>query len=68
MDELYEYLSRKRDEMVKSGAKKVKIDMRHLFRIFQTVCFMKQIRSIVNYDEDLEKMLKRMKEGRHEGT
>ena len=63
MDELYEYLRERRDEMFATGSENVTIDMQHLFMIFQAVCFMKQIRSIVNYEEDTEKMLKRMKSG-----
>ena len=61
MDELYEYLKIKRDEMCDSRTTETTIDMEHLFRIFQTVCFLRQIRCIVNYEEDMEKMLKRMK-------
>lgn len=60
MDELYEYLRNRRDEMFATGSENITIDMEHLFRIFQTVCFMKQVRSIVNYEEDIEKLLEQM--------
>ena len=61
MDELYEYLRRKRDGMYAEGASAVVIDTAHLFRIMQTVNFFRQIRNIVNYDEDLEKMMEGIK-------
>lgn len=58
MKELYEYLSQKRDEMCAAKKSTVEIDVKHLFRLHQTVCFMMQIRNIVNFDEDSEKTLR----------
>lgn len=63
MDEIYEYLTKKRDEMYESRATETKIDMEHLFKILQAVCFMRQIRNIVNYEEDMVKMLEQMRTG-----
>lgn len=58
MKELYKYLSQKRDEMCSERKSTVEIDVKHLFKIHQTVCFMMQIRNIVNFDEDNERALK----------
>lgn len=57
MRELYDYLSQKRDEMCAEGKSTVEIDVKHLFKLHQTVCFMMQIKNIVNFDEDCEKTL-----------
>lgn len=62
LSELYNYLSQKRDEMTASGGNTVEIDIGHLFKIHQAVCFMMQIQKIVNWDEDCERELKRLKE------
>lgn len=58
MNELYDYLSQKRDEMCATHGNTVEIDVKHLFKIHQTICFMMQIRNIVNFDEDNERALK----------
>lgn len=63
MKELYDYLSRKRDEMSESGKSTVEIDVTHLFKIHQMVCFMMQIRQIVNFDNDNEKLLRQLQKG-----
>jgi chromosome condensin MukBEF ATPase and DNA-binding subunit MukB len=63
MKELYDYLSHKRDEMSESGKSTVEIDVKHLFKIHQMVCFMMQIKSIVNFDDDSEKLLRQLRMG-----
>lgn len=60
MKELYEYMKGKRDMMLLANEDSVTIDMSHFFRLYQTVCFMIQIRNIVNYDEDMEALLEQM--------
>lgn len=53
MDELYEYLKGKLDEMREDGSHKVVIDSEHALRLFHTVCYMKQIRMIVAFQDDV---------------
>ena len=53
MDELYEYLKWKLDVMRKDGSNKVVIDSEHALRLFHTVCYMKQIRMIVEFQDDV---------------
>ena len=52
MDELYEYMKEKLESMRRQGDGRVEIDMDHAFRLFHTVCYMKQIRGIVEFQED----------------
>ena len=61
MRELYEYMKEKRTEMMENQEDGVRIDMRHFFRMYQALCFLMQIRNIVNYDEDMAEMLKMIK-------
>ena len=62
MNELYEYLNELREQAYKSASKTVTIDIEHYFRLFQLVCYMMQIRNIVNYDDNVSEMLKLMKD------
>lgn len=59
MDELYSYLNRKIGEMYMQGASEVTIDVAHLCQMLHLVCHMKQIRSIVRMDEELQEELER---------
>ena len=53
MDELYEYLKDKLAKMHEHGADSVAIDVNHAFRLFHTVCYMKQIRGIIEFQDDM---------------
>ena len=55
MKELYQYMVEQRDEIYQTGAKSVTLDTAHFFRLYQAVCYMIQIKNIVNFDEDLSK-------------
>ena len=48
MDEMYEYIGKKLDEMLANKALTVTIDFSHLANMYQLVCYMKQIRRIIN--------------------
>jgi len=48
MEELYEYLKRKREEMHRSGVYTVTIEFEEFAKIYELVCYMKQIKSIAN--------------------
>ena len=63
MKELYDYLSLKRDEMFEAGENTVEIDVKHLFKIHQMVCFMLQIKGIVNFDDESERLLRQLQKG-----
>ena len=52
MDELYEYMRESLEDMRKSGDDVVTIDMNHAFRLYHTVCYMKQIRGIIEFQDD----------------
>ena len=52
MDELYEYLKGKLDFMRECAEDKVMIDMDHAFRLYHTVCYMKQIRGIIEFQDE----------------
>ena len=54
MNELYSYLSDIRDDMYLTGKKTVEIDMEHFFKIHRTVCYMLQIKSIINFEDAME--------------
>jgi hypothetical protein len=62
VDELYEYMKEK-IARVRSG-EEVSIDTAHAFRMFQLVCFMKQIRGIINQEDDMWNALRKTVEGR----
>ena len=49
MDELYVYIRQKLDEMRKQKTDTVEIDFDKLAKMYQTLCFMKQIRNIVDW-------------------
>ena len=53
MDELYEYLKEKLAKMQEHGADSVAIDMHHAFRLYHTICYMKQIRGIIEFQDDM---------------
>ena len=48
MDEMYEYIGKKLDEMLAHKAMTVEIDFANLAKMYQLVCYMKQIRRIIN--------------------
>lgn len=52
MDELYDYMREKLDKMYEHGADNVAIDMNHAFRLYHMVCYMKQIRGIIEFQDD----------------
>ena len=49
MDEIYVYLKSKLDEMRKEKKDTVVMDFQKVAELYQIVCFMKQIRTIVNW-------------------
>lgn len=53
MDELYEYLKGRIEVMRACRSDRATIDMDHLFRLFHTVCYMKQIRGIIEFQDDI---------------
>ena len=53
MEELYEYIKGKLDEMYKSQESRITIDMNHAFRLYHNICYMKQIKSIIQFQEDI---------------
>ena len=53
MEELYEYIKGKLDEMYKSQESTITIDMNHAFRLYHNICYMKQIKSIIQFQEDI---------------
>ena len=55
MDELYGYLKEKLEQMRKQGKSQVEIDMDHAFRLFHMVCYMKQIRGIIEFQDEQSK-------------
>ena len=61
MRELYDYMGKARKQMYASGEQSVTIDSAHFFRLYQAVCYMQQIKSIVNFDDDMEQMLSSMR-------
>lgn len=61
MNELYEYLKEKISEMYTDGKTGIEVDMAHAFRIYHLICDMKQIRNIINQEEDMQKMLSEIK-------
>lgn len=55
MDELYEYMKERLDLMRKIGSSKVPIDMDHAFQLFHMICYMKQIRGIIEFQDEQNK-------------
>lgn len=51
MDELYAFLKYKLEEMRKEKKDTVEIDYHKIAQMYQVVCFMKQIREIVDWGE-----------------
>ena len=64
MDELYEYMNWKLAEMYQNGRGDINIDMTHAFLIYHLICYMKQIRGIVNQEDGMWKMLQKIQEER----
>ena len=64
MDELYEYMSQKLAEMYESAIGSIYIDSTHAFRIYHLICNMKQIRGIINQEDDMWNQLRKLKEER----
>ena len=52
MDELYEYLKEKINDMRGTNTW-IAVDMEHAFRLFHMVCYMKQIRGIIEFQDDM---------------
>ena len=48
MDELYDYMNKKLDEMHENNSATISIGFAEFARLFQLVCMMKQIRTIAN--------------------
>jgi len=48
MEELYEYMNKKNEEMYKSKDMTVTINFPEFAKLYQMVCYMKQIREIAN--------------------
>ena len=63
MDELYEYM---KEKIMGMDAEAIRIDTAHAFRVFQLICFMKQIRGIINQEDEMWNTLRKVTEGRHE--
>ena len=51
MDELKEKLKLKLDEMQKAGLTSIKIDFEDIAKMYKIICFMKQVKEIVNCGE-----------------
>ena len=64
MDELYEYLKNELARMQANAGTGIVIDTSHAFRLYQLVCFMKQIRAVVNQEDDMWNTLRKIKEER----
>ena len=64
MDELYEYMKERIEWMISRDDTVVAIDTSHAFRLYQMVCFMKQIRGIINNENDMWYTLRKIKEER----
>ena len=62
VDELYEYMKEKITGV--SAGEEISIDTAHAFRMLQLVCFMKQIRGIINQEDEMWNMLRKTVEGR----
>lgn len=56
MDELYQYMKKKLEEMRGSLSTTIPVDYVEFAKMYQLVCYMKQIKSIVN---DLDEVVKR---------
>ena len=54
MDEMYDYMNRKLDEMRRKGETKIVVDFVDFAKMYELVCFMKQIRHIINGNERRE--------------
>lgn len=65
MDELYEYMNLKLAEMYQYGRGDIHIDTTHAFLIYHLICYMKQIKSIVNQEDDMWNTLKKIMEERN---
>ena len=65
MDELYEYMNWKLAEMYQNGRGDIHIDMTHAFLIYHLICYMKQIKAIVNQEDDMWNTLKKIMEERN---
>lgn len=48
MNEIYEYLKQKIDEMHKTNQTSVSVDYAEIAKLYQMVCFMMQIKKIAN--------------------
>ena len=51
MDELYAYIKQKLEEMRKEKKDIVEVDYFKMVQIYQAVCFLKQIREIVDWGD-----------------
>ena len=51
MDEMYQYLKERLQDMYEHEANEVTIDSVHFFLLYQMLCHMKQIREIVRQED-----------------
>lgn len=67
MDELYEYMNIKMLAMYAApDSSRVSIDKEHFLRLRQMLCYMMQIRLVVNQDELVGKLMEEVRNGRAE--
>lgn len=52
MDELYDYLQQSLSQMRRLNDDFIEIDMDHALRLFHMICYMKQIRGIIEFQDD----------------
>ena len=52
MDELYDYLQQNLSQMRRLNDDFIEIDMDHALRLFHMICYMKQIRGIIEFQDD----------------
>lgn len=53
MDELYDYLQQNLSQMRRLNDDFIEIDMDHALRLFHMICYMKQIRGIIEFQDDM---------------
>lgn len=63
MDELYEFLKESLGNMRIAKDNMIVIDMDHALRLFHMVCYMKQIRGIIEFQDDSCENGKHVKRG-----
>ena len=53
MDELYDYLQQNLSQMRRLNDDFIEIDIDHALRLFHMICYMKQIRGIIEFQDDM---------------